>query len=187
MDAGLRRKGRSLGKTCRFFGVLVLARDERGEAAYLLLLGSIALFLLLELASEPPEGTIGRASRTGRSLSSVLLLGNTDGSLGLDESSVKLLSKGRGMELGEQVDSSESLDSGELSLLLQAVLLSLVGSNTLVNLLKGHAGLGDLGVLLVVHRASTEISGVGNILVLIQKVLPVNKQKRGSRREDRDA
>jgi len=142
-----------------------------------LLLPSVELLLLLEIAVHPPDGAISRRRRGLSSSSSALLAtelasGDTDSSLSLDESLVELLSERRGVELGEEVLSLEALDARELGLSLKTGLLSLVFADALVHLLEGKTGLADLGMLVRdSHGTSAEVLGVSDALVLVEEVL----------------
>jgi len=142
-----------------------------------LLLLAIELLLLLEITVHPPDGTVSRGSARITSSSSAsgtteLAGGDTDGSLGADESLVELLGERRGVELGEEVLCLEALDTRELGLGLETSLLSLVLADALVNLLEGKTGLADLGVLVdTAHGASAEVLRVGDVLVLVEEVL----------------
>jgi len=162
-------KKRNTGKKEKLFLTLLFS-----YFLFLLLLAVLGL-LLLKITVHPPDSTIsvdGTTLTRGALLTAKLTSGDTDGSLGGDESLVKLLSEWAGVELGKKVLGAETLDTGQLALLLETSLLSLVGTDTLVHLLESKTGLADLGVLVTTgHGTLAEIGRVSDRTVLVEEVL----------------
>jgi len=143
--------------------------------SFSLLLLAVLGLLLLEITVHPPDGTVskrGTSLTRGALLTAELAGGDTDGSLGSDESLVELLGERAGVELGKKVLGAETLDARELRLSLETSLLSLVLTDALVHLLEGETSLADLRVLLTTgHGAAAEIGRVSDCTILVEEVL----------------
>jgi len=149
-----------------------------GSSLYMrdLLLLAVLGLLLLQITVHPPDGTVsgaGAATLTRSDLlTAKLASGDTDGSLGGDESLVELLSEWAGVELGKKVLCTKTLDARELALLGETSLLSLVGTDTLVHLLESETSLADLRVLVTTgHGTAAEIGRVSDCTILVEEVL----------------
>ena len=123
---------------------------------FLLLLGTIATFLLFKVPVHPPDGTIAALSATSTTataaatLTAKLLGGNPNSCFSSNEglrylasttsnncNLVKLLLKRARINLGEHVSGTKTLNAGFLRLGFKPALLLLISPDLLVDLFKG--------------------------------------------------